>query len=217
MRRATSVLAAVGAISALAVPAAASASVLLNDNFAADSPTLDWGGDAMFLSRPTATGVAAVDLMGAAACPTGAECVNLDGAATGETPAGKLVSQSIFGPGSYTVSFEMAGNGLGGPAETTLVKLGGKVIDTLTLASGAPWQSYTLDVTTTAGSRLKFKELGPADGEGSLLADVTLSTGPSGNSGAVPEPATWAMMLAGVFGVGAMMRIRRDERAVQAA
>jgi hypothetical protein len=27
--------------------------------------------------------------------------------------------------------------------------------------------------------------------------------------GAVPEPATWAMMLLGVFGIGGVLRVRR--------
>ncbi len=34
------------------------------------------------------------------------------------------------------------------------------------------------------------------------------------NGGGVPEPATWAMMLAGFFGLGAVLRTRRREQAL---
>ncbi|MGZ6016329.1 MAG: PEPxxWA-CTERM sorting domain-containing protein, partial [Phenylobacterium sp.] len=34
------------------------------------------------------------------------------------------------------------------------------------------------------------------------------------NAGGVPEPATWAMMLTGFFGLGSMLRRRRAALAV---
>jgi hypothetical protein len=43
--------------------------------------------------------------------------------------------------------------------------------------------------------------------EGSVVAAVAFDTSPRG---VVPEPATWAMMLLGLFGLGSMLRRRRQ-------
>ena len=48
------------------------------------------------------------------------------------------------------------------------------------------------------------------------FADALISrhTLPPQPAGAVPEPATWAMMLVGFFALGIMIRVRRSRRAV---
>ncbi len=52
------------------------------------------------------------------------------------------------------------------------------------------------------GDKLTFVAEGTSDSLGGYLDNITIST-------AVPEPATWAMMLLGFGGLGALLRRRR--------
>lgn len=72
------------------------------------------------------------------------------------------------------------------------------------------WDSATIDFTATSGSELlKFvARANVALPSYALLSNVSISS-------AVPEPATWAMMILGFFGVGATAR--RRQRALMAA
>ena len=77
-----------------------------------------------------------------------------------------------------------------------------------TLASDTTMHTFTL-----SGSNIAFAVFGsrsPSVSGSSVLADnFTFS---SGNIGAVPEPATWAMMLIGFGAIGVSMRRRRPSR-----
>ena len=53
-------------------------------------------------------------------------------------------------------------------------------------------------MTTTGTGTLDFVESGPSTQQGALLDNVSLSS--------VPEPASWALMLAGFGGIGAAVR-----------
>jgi hypothetical protein len=64
--------------------------------------------------------------------------------------------------------------------------------------------------TTTTGGSLIFTEGGPSDQQGNLLDNVILSS----DAVVVPEPASWALMLIGFGGAGAMLRARRRRDAV---
>lgn len=67
------------------------------------------------------------------------------------------------------------------------------------------WQLRTVDFVTTGGN-LTFSAFGNSDSLGGYLDDITIS--------AVPEPATWGLMLVGFAMVGAAAR--RRPRAVAA-
>jgi hypothetical protein len=78
-------------------------------------------------------------------------------------------------------------------------------------------------VVTGVGGPLTVSNLtGTSSTYGNVLfaADVANTQGTTGNIGAlgggggIPEPATWAMMLAGFGGIGAMMRRRRSTSAL---
>lgn len=109
---------------------------------------------------------------------------------------------------TYRVVFSLAGNPDGGPAQ--------KIMSTV--ATGSSSQSYTFD--TTGATR---DDMGWSPFEYSFVADsatTTLSfTSSMGGaygaaldavsvSGAVPEPATWALMILGFGAVGGAMRRR---------
>jgi hypothetical protein len=216
------------ASTALATPGIAGAAVLLSDNFNSDTQAIQWPGDSVFFSRHSMpeTGSSATDLVGDNGAPgpcAGAgtnQCVDLNSTANdGSGPAGKLISVDKFAAGTYTVTFDLAGNQGSGP-ETTKIKLG-TWSDEITLAAGAPWTTYTLtiDGDTKKEARLKFIELGASNAPGNLLDNVSLSNGPSADAldGAVPEPATWAIMLLGVGAIGATARRSRRARSLALA
>jgi hypothetical protein len=68
------------------------------------------------------------------------------------------------------------------------------------LASADPLANYSFTFATTGG-QLIFRELGPSNQQGNILDDVSLA--------AVPEPATWAMMILGFGAAGSILRRRK--------
>jgi len=78
------------------------------------------------------------------------------------------------------------------------------------------WDTYTFDfIADSAISYLYFFARGAPSGQPpfALLDNVSL-TGP--HAGAVPEPATWAMMIVGFGAVGGVMRRRAREQRLTA-
>jgi hypothetical protein len=210
------------AASAIALAAfgvsAANAGTVLSDNFDSDTPvTTNWLGDATFVPVPATPvlGFPSVDLVGAAdgfanlayMGNTGGVSVDLDGSTgNGNNPAGEIASTMTLAQGNYVVTFLLAGNMRGGPNQTTAVAIGNTVIDITPLSNTQPYMLYTEAFTNVSG-KLTFTDLGPSDQEGDLLDNISVTT-------AVPEPATWAMMLIGFGAVGFMMRgSRRNQSA----
>ena len=183
----------------------ASASILLSDNFDAGSPhadQLNWTGDATFnVTSPPSS----VDLIGAGGSfdfiPGHGGYIDLDGSSgSGNNPAGQLTSVASFGPGTYTVTFDLAGNQRGASSQSTTVSLGDFSQTFGPLASSVGFTNQTITFSTSTAGHLVFTETGPSDQQGNLLDNVALS---------VPEPATWAMMLMGFGGLGGVLRHRR--------
>ncbi|MGH7023602.1 MAG: PEPxxWA-CTERM sorting domain-containing protein [Caulobacteraceae bacterium] len=214
-------LTAAALFSAATFASGASAGVVLSDNFNDGATSITpWTGDTVFTSPnsyPGYTGSntnASTDYVATGdfgiTCFTGSQgCVDLDGSTgTGNDPAGVLESISSFGAGTYTLTFELSGNQRGDTAQTTEVYMGSQLVDTVgPLAADAPFALESVTFTTTATGNLAFVEVGPSDNQGNLLDDVALSA-------AVPEPATWAMILIGFSGLGAMLRRRTRDLAV---
>jgi hypothetical protein len=65
------------------------------------------------------------------------------------------------------------------------------------------WTAYTVNFSTGADTVLKFAAEGTSDSLGGYVDNIKLETG------AVPEPATWAMMIMGFASIGAALRRRR--------
>ena len=71
--------------------------------------------------------------------------------------------------------------------------------------SGNVWQQYTSNVLLTGNTRLTFSAIGKSDSYGGSLDNVSVT--------AVPEPETYAMMLAGLALMGTIARRRKNKAA----
>jgi hypothetical protein len=146
-----------------------------------------------------------------AASPDGGNFVMADA----EPRFGAAITQTLTGLTAgltYNLSFyQAAGQQVGFSGDYTAgweVSFGGTTWDSksysLTTGEYAPWELQTHSFVATSSTQvLSFLAVGTPNGGPpvSFLDGVTLT--------AVPEPATWAMMIAGVGAVGAMARRRK--------
>lgn len=170
-------------------------------------------------------------------CRTGNACVDLDGS-TGNAgmltlrdavsfAAGDFVSgewylsgnQRNYGPDSVTMAL-VFGSGVIANDFTWIaagqpdLNIGdqndvGSVGFNTSIAAASPFGRFGFSFTaaTDGAFRLSIGDEG-ADDRGAILDDVSISV--VGGNGAVPEPATWAMLITGFGVVGFAARRRRD-------
>lgn len=153
-----------------------------------------------------------------ATSPAGGNFVMLDGDAGYQGIVTQTVTGLIAGK-SYNLSFYMAaGQQLNYPGNTwdkyLTVSLGGQSQDTEKLAgptgSFQDWRKIVMNFTAGSASEvLKFAAHGLPGGQ----PPVVFLDGVSMKA-AVPEPASWAMLISGFGFVGAAVRRRRQVRAV---
>ena len=68
-----------------------------------------------------------------------------------------------------------------------------------------------MGIHANAGSVIRLAATGMSNSLGGYLDNITLET--AGPRTTVPEPASWALMIMGFGGMGAMMRRRRTATA----
>ena len=110
----------------------------------------------------------------------------------------------------YTLNFAFSHNLFGGTPSASASFLVGGLSGTVAHSTGSTsnldWQSFVGNFTATGPtSTLKFTNLTGGSNEGIFLDAVSVQS-------AVPEPATWAMMLMGFAGIGFGMRRSRAVR-----
>jgi hypothetical protein len=133
-------------------------------------------------------------------------CVDLNG--TGETAPALLQNSVTLAPGTYDLSFQLAGNQrVQNQTDAVTVMFGTSSIGEPALNESAAWTTYNLMLTTTGGatgfSFLDLSNNGVSSQAGALLDNVSIS--------AVPEPSTYAIFGLGVavFGAAGWVRSRR--------
>jgi hypothetical protein len=121
--------------------------------------------------------------------------------------------------GAFKVSFYMAGNTDGGEVVKSLRAF------VTNSAFDLTQYDFTFDTSGLSRSNMgwtleSFQFNNPTNGPITLLFQDTTGSSPYGaaiggiNISAVPEPATWAMLILGFGGIGMMMRRRRDQVAL---
>jgi PEP-CTERM motif len=194
----------IAGVASLALGGTAQAAILLVDNFDTETQALNYTGFANF--DVTA---GSVDLIGSPPpffnfYPGNGRFVDLDGSTGNQNPAGEITTKASYGAGNYTLSFNLGGSTRG---DTNTVRVAfGSFSQDITLASNAGFTLQNFAFGTTGG-KLSFTNLGRSDNLGLILDNVQLSS-------AVPEPATWAMMLIGFGGLGMLSMRRRRAMAV---
>jgi len=199
MKNLVSAIATAALLAGAAGVAQANAGSVFSDNFNSYDGQLNWVPP---MNWTVSSG--SVDLIGETPSGTSFDFfpgnggyVDLDGSTS---QAGTLSTLASFAAGTYTLSFDLGGNARGDGDKTTVVTLG-DFSQSITLPSDSALQTYSYKFTTTGGN-LSFADLaGGNQNIGNILDNVSLS--------AVPEPATWAVMLVGFGGIGAAIRRRR--------
>jgi hypothetical protein len=146
-------------------------------------------------------------------------CVDLNGNAPGTITSSTIALKAGT---TYTISFSLAGNGEPqSPSPTSPytmdVSFGG-VTKSFSAAPLSPFATYSFDVTAAQAGTTSLIFASTSQNQpqfwGPILDDVKV-TAPDPVGSAVPEPASWAMMLIGFGATGTALRnTRRRVRAV---
>jgi choice-of-anchor C domain-containing protein len=180
------------------------------------------GGDTSITGWTVGGGPNSIDYIGSYwVASNGDRSLDLNGLVPGS------ISQSfdVISGQAYKVTFDMAGNPAGGPEVKTLTSA----------ANATVYVPPGFDVSNTDLQHMGWISHSftfTASGNSETLTFASTTSGPSGNGTfpfafgpaldnvsvtAVPEPATWAMMILGFFGIGFVAYRRKSSSAFRLA
>jgi hypothetical protein len=216
MRR--SILAAAFAVTLAAMPA--QAATIFFDDFNAENGGVELFNYSTFANFTVSNGT--VDLLGGGGpfdlLPGNGMYVDLDGT----TQDAGVMTSGVFNlaAGDYQLIFDMAGSQRGSNDTALITAFGALstnyVTLALTLGTGFPFTTFTLDFTLAAADAVQFSFAGNAgnpggDNIGLLLDDVRLDNVSVVDPTPVPEPGTLALMGAGLLFAAREVRRRRKQ------
>ena len=191
-------------LAGLAGAAAAPAATVFSDDFDANALGLNSVPSGWTVSGGT------VDIIGSSGggslfdlVPGNGAYIDLDGSTA---TAGLLsIGLGLTAGVQYTATFDLAGSQRGS-AETGTVSFGSASLS-YSRASSDPFSSFSLSFTPAASGSfaLSFQNVS-GDNFGALLDNVSVTS--SGTPSPIPEPQTYALMLAGLALVGCAARRR---------
>ncbi|WP_374564213.1 PEP-CTERM sorting domain-containing protein [Nitrosomonas sp.] len=195
MKKIKSAVIAAAITAAFAAPASAAVTIF-SDNFDSYSPSaLNWippvaSGWTVSSGTVDLIGIGFIDIL-----PGNGNYIDLDGSTANSGIFANSVN--LTGGVTYTLSFDLAGSQRGS-TETANINFG-TASTSATLGSSAGLTAYALSFTPAASGiySFSFENLG-GDNVGLLLDNVSVA--------AVPEPETYAMLLAGLGMLGFMLR-----------
>jgi hypothetical protein len=186
---------------ALLCASAAQAAPLFSDNFNTDPYSLNTPSFAGGWSVTSGT----VDVIGVGTpydlvAGANGHYVDLDGSSW---QAGQMSNSVMLTMGqTYTLTYELAGNHRGYGADSVTVNFGSSS-QIISRNSGDGFTTYMLNYTATSTGLASFSfHNAGGDNVGALLDNVKVTA-------AVPEPETYAMLVAGLGLLGFMARRRR--------
>jgi opacity protein-like surface antigen len=188
-------IAAVGLVAA--AHASQAANLVTNGSFEANTQAAGTYGT--YANLTGWTGVTDIELRNnlAGVAQSGVNFVELD------TTKNMSMFQDITAGGLVQLSFWYAPR-WGTASDTLTYSLGGLTGNVLSTTGPSGWQQFTgtVDLGAFGTHRLTFAAAGASDGAGGSLDNVSVT--------AVPEPETYALMLAGLGLMGAVARRRRQ-------
>ena len=183
----------------------ASAAVVFSDNFDSYAPTLNWNGSGVW-STANSVDLVANNTFGLTCAGGSGNCVDL----TQSGITGSMTTLVNLAPGTYSLSFDYTGNQLGAQfAQAGFTVSVGALLNSVIgplSNTNSVFTTYNGQFTVVNGGQyaLNFTQNGGDLFRGSILDNVSISTVAS----VLPEPTTWAMMIAGFGAVGLSLRRR---------
>jgi hypothetical protein len=186
-RKLTLVIAAVGLLCAMGMPAPASATVIFTDDFDAENGAVGVLNYAGFDNWTVSDGT--VDLIGNGFFdffPASGLYVDLDGSTPND--AGVFTLDLVLNPGSYVLTFDLAGSQRG-DTNTVNVRFAGVDLagGSITYASAVPLTTNSIAFTVLVAGQISFENVAaPGDNVGLILDNVRLES--------VPEPGSLLLL-----------------------
>jgi hypothetical protein len=187
----------------ISVSASAATDLVINGSFTQPNVGSGWTQQASIPGWFSETGdlieIGNAGVYGASCASAGCQLLEVNANSFGS------VSQIVSGltPGArYAFGWSMAGRNGGGPQHLD-VSVDGVTVGQMTSSNFSGWLDSVKRFTasgTTAKLNFSSSDIGGAASYGNLVTNVSV--------GAVPEPASWAMMIAGFGLVGHAMRRR---------